>query len=469
MKQELLRFQDIRYKAKGQEYGPLCIQLFEGELTGILTDDFFDKERLIDLFCGKIQNMRGFFYLKETFVPSDEQIKVIKKIHSEWISVISGHSRLFEELSIVENIFFPHFLFKSKRLNKIVQELFLFFQLNIPLNKRVENLTLLERIEIELLHAVVCRHKLIIISDINKSLKKNEILFLNSLYERLIQMGFTICLIESLTDVTMDMLKYFSLLRRGKTVGCGYRGEYSYGEAYTLLNASYQVEEYQNLLKKKERKFYKNRNFKILECDRIAGKWIREISFSVNQGEIVQIVCRKHDVYTELTKILTGEMPAVFGEIYFEGSPAECQDIKTSVKKWEIGCVDTSVGCIFTNKTIWENICYPLSLKIPFFYVHKKYLKAVKDYIKDTVPEIDLHTEVCFLSMEQIIWISICKWVLSKPKLFLFFVPATTGIDNLDFVTEKLLIELKIYGIPILIVTEQHEITTEITDEVIVI
>ena len=56
MKQELLRFQDIRYKAKGQEYGPLCIQLFEGELTGILTDDFFDKERLIDLFCGKIQN-----------------------------------------------------------------------------------------------------------------------------------------------------------------------------------------------------------------------------------------------------------------------------------------------------------------------------------------------------------------------------------------------------------------------------
>ena len=71
--------------------------------------------------------------------------------------------------------------------------------------------------------------------------------------------------------------------------------------------------------------------------------------------------------------------------------------------------------------------------------------------------------------MEQIIWISICKWVLSKPKLFLFFVPATTGIDNLDFVTEKLLIELKIYGIPILIVTEQHEITTEITDEVIII
>lgn len=469
MKRELLRFQNISYRARGQNYGPLYIQLFEGELTGILTDDFFDKERLIDLFCGKVQMMKGFFYLREQLISDEEQIKIIRKINAEWVSIISGQSRLFEALSIVENIFFPHFLLKGKRMNKIVGELLLFFQLDISLSKRIDQLSILERIEIELLHAVVNKRKVIIISDVNKSLKKWEISCLNGMYKRLAQMGFTICLIESLTDVTMDMLKYFSLIRRGRTVGSGYKGEYSYQEAYCLLNTACRTEEYQNLLKKKEGKYFQSQERKILEWNRVMGKHIRDVSFTVGRGEIVQIVCQRHAAYTELVEILTGKTFPSLGRIYFDGKNISRQEMKIKIRKWKVGCVDTSINLLFTNKSIIENICYPLSLKIPLFYFHKKYIRAARDFIKETVRELDLRMKVSTLTAEQIIWVSICKWLLCKPELLLFFVPASTGMDNLDLVIKKLFIEMGIYGTSILIVTEQHEITSEIIDQIIVV
>lgn len=436
---------------------------------GIITDDFFDKERLIDLFCGKVQDMKGFFYLEERLISDDEQIKMIRKINSEWISVISGQSRLFEALSIVENIFFPHFLLKVNRLNKIARELFFFFQLDIPLGKRVDQLSILERIQIELLHAAVCKRKVIIVSDINKSLKIWEVQILNTMYKRLVQMGYTICLIESLSEVTLDMLNYFSLLRRRKTVGGGYRGEYSYQEITRLLNTSCLTEEYEILLKKKEQKYYKNLGRKTLEWDKVSGQKIGEVTFSVGKGMITQIVCQRHAVYMELTALLTGKSIPAFGQMYFEGWEIWRQDIKTKIKRWKIGCVDTSTNMLFSNKSILENICYPLSLKIPLFYVHRKYLKGAKDYIQDILRELDLRREVSSLSAEETVWVSLCKWVLCKPQLLLFFIPAAAGMDNLDMVTEKLLIELGIYGTSVLIVTEQHEISSEIIDQMITI
>ena len=82
---------------------------------------------------------------------------------------------------------------------------------------------------------------------------------------------------------------------------------------------------------------------------------------------------------------------------------------------------------------------------------------------------MDLQREVSALSAEENVWVSLCKWVLCKPQLLLFFIPAAAGMDNLDMVTEKLLIELGIYGTSVLIVTEQREIPSEIIDQMITI
>lgn len=469
MKKELLRFQDVCFEIRGQKYGPFFFQLFEGELTGILTDDFFDKELLVELFCGKCTLLSGFLYLREELVSPEEQMKILKKISSEWIAVISGRSRLFEALSISENIFFPLFLFRTNKLNKITRELFHFFQLDFSPNKRIDRLSTLERIQIELLHALVCKRKVIIVSDVNKSLRKKEVFCLNRMYQQLVQMGYHICLVESLTDVTMEMLHYFSLIKSGKTVGSGYKGEYSYREAYLLLNMSDRTEEYQKLLKKKEKKYYVNQDVMVLEWENVTGINFHKLSFALGKGEIMEIICRRHSSYIELTNVLRGNQAPVSGAVCLEGNPISSGEVRAALKKWEIGCVDTSSSMLFENKTVIENICYPLSLKNRFFYLRRKYAKAAREYILDIAKEIDMRAKVKDLLPEQVTWVSLSKWILCKPQLLLFFVPAATRMDNLDIVTEKLLVELGIHGVAILLVTEEQEIASEIIDQEIII
>lgn len=464
MKNELLRFQDMCFRARGQKYGPFFFQLFEGELTGILTDDFFDNEVLVDFFCGKVQSMKGFFYLRENLIPAEEQQKTLRKINSECISMISERSRLFEALSIAENILFPHFLLRTGKLDKIAGELSHFFQLDIPLGRRVNQLSPLERIEIELLHAVAHRRRVVIVSDVNKLLRDADIICLNRLYRQMVHMGFTICLIEPLTDVTMEMMNHFSLIKGTKTVGSGYRGEYTYQEAFRLLNTENRVEEYKSLLQKKDRRYYRAQDAEILRCEGISGKRFRNLSFSLRQGEIGEIVCRRHSGYVELTGMLAGDASPAAGTLSFMGEKAPPQMLRENLKKWRIGCVDMSVNMLFANRSVLENICCPLSLKTPFFYLHRKYMRAARDYILDIAGEVDLQADVASLPSEQVLWISICKWMLCKPQLLLFFITAASGMDNLDIVTERLLVELGMHGVPVLLVTEQHGVGSEIVD-----
>ena len=64
MKNEILRFQNIRLSINRKKLWSFFIQLFEEKLTGILVDEFFEKEILEELFCGKVQQMEGYLLFK---------------------------------------------------------------------------------------------------------------------------------------------------------------------------------------------------------------------------------------------------------------------------------------------------------------------------------------------------------------------------------------------------------------------
>lgn len=469
MKNEILRFQNMKFSIKGRSYGPFFIQLFEEKLTGIFVDEFFEKEILEELFCGKVQQIEGSLYLRERLITAEEQMSQLKKINIEEISLISGRSRLFNTFSVAENIFFPHFLIKTNRMDKVVREMFQFFQLEFSSSTKVEQLTVLERIQVEILRAVVGKRKILIVSDVNKFLTRENICSLNRIYKQLVQMGYTVCIIESPTKITMEILDYFTLIQDGKTVGYGAKGEYSYMEAYRLLSYPQHTDKYKDFLKVRAPQFYKKGEGIILEWDGVTSKKNTNISFLIKPGEIIEIICKKHFVYEDLVEILKGNNKPVSGKICFNGKDVSAQDLKKDLKQWRIGYIDTSEAILFTNKTIIENICYPLSLKIPFFYLGKKYVKAVKDYIQEKVKEMDLQVEVSKLSFEQTIWVWICKWLVCKPQLLLFFVPNTIGMDKLDSVIEKLFIELVLQDVAILIVTEGHEIVSEIISREIIL
>ena len=236
-----------------------------------------------------------------------------------------------------------------------------------------------------------------------------------------------------------------------------------------LLNMPGRTEEYKRILKRKNRKYYHDQDTKVLEWSLVSGRTFHNVSFEVCRGEIAEIVCHKHSVFQEIKSLMLGEIDSVSGVMSMENQIMTARELRGSLKKWKIGVVDAGRNMIFSNKSVMENICYPLSLKIPFFSLRRKYRKASEEYIRDTVKELSLRSEAASLSADQVLWVSICKWVLCKPQILLLFVPAGVRMDNLDMVTEKLLIELGMYGVSVLIVTEQHEIMSEVIDNELIL
>lgn len=467
MKKEIFRIQNGMIQQGRILRGPFFLQFCEGEISGIVTDDSFEKEILVNFFrCRNILKSGDFYYLEKR-ISYEHQYKILKKIVSEKVSVISGNSQLFDSLNVSDNIFIPGKLIKSNKQKKIALELMDFFGIKLPLHIKCKELTLLQRLQIEILHAVALRHKLIIVSDINGKLRSKERDRLNKLYEKLIQLGYSICQIESLNNISLDRLDHVQIIEKGKSVGYFRRPEMDYSEIMCLVNRTVYQDGYTELLRHKNKKLFGDYEGLVLELIDINYKHIMHFSLKLRQRDIIEINCRTGTDYSEIKNILTGKASTAVGQFLYNGRTGSINMLNKAIGRWEIGSVDfiNIDNLMFENLSIVENVCYPLCLKVPNFYGHKKYMKAAEDYIKIIMPELDLNTKVKNLTQEQIMRLVLCKWILCKPKMLLLFVSSAFAKDEPDLFMERILVELNKYGIPVLIISERYKFESEIIDE----
>ena len=140
--------------------------------------------------------------------------------------------------------------------------------------------------------------------------------------------------------------------------------------------------------------------------------------------------------------------------------------IEKAAKKQKIGYLDFSLldRMLFDNLSLMENLCYPLSLKTPFFFMRRKYRKAAEDYVRRTGMAVDLRAEVKTLTQEQVARVALCRWLLCKPKLLILFVPASFVRVEFDLSLQKILLEMCMYGIPVMIVSERYKLDADIIE-----
>lgn len=467
MKKEIFRIQNGMIQQGRIIKGPFFLQFCEGEISGIITDDSFEKEILVNFFRCKNVLREGIFYYREKRILYGTQYKAVRKALSENTSVISGNSQLFDSLNVLDNIFIPGDLVKSKKQRKIASELMTFFEIDIPFNAKSENLSLLQRLQIEILHAVALQHKLIIISDINGKLRSKERNKLRKLYERLTQVGYSICQIESLNNISLNGMDHIQIIEKGRSVGYYSQQEINYSEIVCLVNRMDYQEGYVELLKHRSGKVLAGGKSAVLELESVGYCHIKDFCLKLYQGDIIEINCRTSADYTEIKDIFTGKASSAAGRFRYDGKEERSALFHRAFKKREIGYVDFANidNLLFENLSIVENVCYPLCLKIPNFYMHGKYIKAAEDYIKMIMPDLDICARVRDLTQEQIIRLVFCKWILCKPKILFVFISSAFAKDEPDLLISRMIVELNKYGIPVLILSERYKFESEIIEE----
>lgn len=466
MKKEIFRMHNGFIRQGRIQKGPFFLHFCKGEISGIITDDSFEKEMLIQFFRCKNSLVSGDFYYQGKCIDTKDKNNRCRKLISETTSVISSNSQLFESLTIVDNIFIPSFFIKSRKHKKIAARLMEFFDIDIPLHMRVRNLTTFQRLQIEILHAVACHHKLIIVSDINGMLRSKERNRLRQLYERLAQIGYAICQIESLNNISLNTLDRVQVIEKGRGIGSYSRAEIEYSEIAQLINAD--VESSQSeLLQKRDALFFDGFKGTVLEARDICCGHLSQFSLKLSKGEIAEVNCRSWTDYVKIKNILTGQENLTAGEFIYEGRVRNLNVLSREIARGKIGCVNFADldRLLFENLSIVENVCYPLCLKNKGFFLHKKYRKLVEDYVRKLMPDLNLEKNVKSLTQEQIMQLAFCKWILCKPKLLLLFISSPFLKDEPDYVMDRLIVELSRYGIPVLILSERYKFESKVIEK----
>ena len=370
MKKEIFRVQSGMIRQGRILRGPFFLQFCKGEISGIITDDSFEKEILVDFFRCNSTLESGYFYSEGRKIAFAETNSKIKRLFSRYVSVISGKSQLFESLSLMDNIFIPGYLFKQKRQKKIAIRLMEFFDIEIPLNTKIKELSFLQRLQIEILRAVARHHKLIIIADVNGRLHSKERNSMRKLYERLTELGYAICLIESFHNISPKGMDLIHVIEKGKSVGSYSQVEAEYADIAGLVNGAYDEETHKELIQHMNDQLYSGFKGVVMEMEEVSYKSLHKLSMKVYRGEIAEINCRTGTDYVQVKQLLTGKADFFEGNLYYKGQKRRISLLKQEISKWRIGCVDfaNQDNLLFDNLSIVENVCYPLCLRNKKFF-----------------------------------------------------------------------------------------------------
>ncbi len=195
---------------------------------------------------------------------------------------------------------------------------------------------------------------------------------------------------------------------------------------------------------------------------------LRDVSFSLNEGEILGLVGENGAGKSTLMKILSGGTQPDSGTVIIDGNEVEI-DSPITAKQHRIAMVQQELSLI-SSLTVTDNIVLGTEYKRPFFKFldyekNKKYAQAALDTVKLSVP---LNARISSLKVANQQMIEIARNIIREPRVLILDEP-TTALTIIE--TEALLnqlLELKAKGISIIFISHKLEEVIKISDRIMI-
>jgi len=177
MLEELLRIENGIIEKNGHELiKGLYLQVFKGEILGLISDNIREKQCILDVLYGSVSLDYGWVSFDEKRILNYEASQVLKNK----IAIIESKSKLVNNLTIAENIFvirggFKKYFVHKKLLYEQAAGLLSEFKLDIRPELYVGQITPLERCMVELVKAYATGHRLIVCSDLTSFLSSTDV------------------------------------------------------------------------------------------------------------------------------------------------------------------------------------------------------------------------------------------------------------------------------------------------------
>lgn len=434
-----------------QALNDVSFHLVKGEIHALLGENGAGKSTLVKIISGVVPRDHGeiLFEGRPLKVKNPQQARV------RGINVVYQELSLIPSLSVAENISASNEAmntFKKMRLDKLKDEsLTILDMLKIRPDTLVKNLGIGAQQMVEIAGAISRKCKLLILDEPTASLTSDEVEELFKIMRLLKSEGVTIIYISHKLSEVCEIADRVTILKDGQFVDTLSIGDIEEKRIIELMIGR----DLEDLYPEKTGKKGDN----ILEVRNFSGEGFNNVSFHVDQGEIVGFAGLAGAGRTELFTTLFGLSPPYGGEVHLSSKKLRIRKPKDAMKAG-IGYLpeDRKQAGIFMQMNIKENtiaatldeICRGgiIDRKL----VEKQTLTMIKK-LSTKVRSID--DPILSLSGGNQQKVILSRWLLAHPKVLIVDEP-TRGIDmGAKYEIYQLLRGLSCQGIAVIIISSE--------------
>lgn len=405
----------------------VSIELYKGEVLGILGENGAGKSTLIKILAGNYIKDSGSIYVDgQKF-----EIKSPSEAMASGIRVIYQELNTLNNLTVAENIFIGEQLVKGpfkivdwKAMAKKAGEILGSLNVALDPNSVIGDLSISEKQIVEIAKAISKDAKILVMDEPTAALSEEETQSLFKIIATLKSRGVSIIYISHRLKEIFQITDRVVVLRDGKKVESMKTKDTNANELVTLM------------VGRDIKEMYPKREVLIgntvMEVKNLTADGFKDISFKLKKGEILGIFGLLGSGRTSLVKALFGANKVKSGEILINGKKVDIKSPKMA-RDEKIGLVplDRKVEGLALHLGVKENITLANIEDLGKGFLIKRALenKKAQMWIEEMgikTPTVD--QEVNSLSGGNQQKVVLAKWLESGSKIIILNEP-TRGID----------------------------------------
>lgn len=444
------------------------LDLWPGKVTALIGENGAGKSTLVKVMTGIYQPEEGELLYKAIPItlPNPESA------HKVGITAIHQETVLFDELTVTENIFVGHYIYRGifKKLDwpamhQKAQEILLRLEVQIDPRATLKTLSIAQRHMVAIARALSFEAQVVILDEPTAALSQHEIVEFYQIVERLKGEGKAILFISHKFDEIFAIADHYTILRDGIYISSGQISEITEERMVTMMVGREITHAFP--------KVNCEPGDVVLEVkDLCHPTEFAHINFTLRKGEILGFYGLVGAGRTELMQALSGVSRPSHGEIVLNGQPLKFRQPADAIKAG-IVCVPEErqkQGAII-ELPIYQNISLPqLSRLNPRGVLNDAREWALADeYAKRLqVKAFSWKQPVETLSGGNQQKVVIGKWLATQPEVIILDEP-TKGIDiGSKAAVHQFMSELVGHGLAVIMVSSELPEVMGMADRIIV-